>query len=118
MNEKLTGVKYDNEKIPLQLIPSAALFEIGKAYQFGAKKYSAENWRGGFDWKRIIGSALRHLFAWKDGEDKDPESGLSHLAHLGFCVLTLLEYEVRKAGNDDRYKCEPIALGERKLSDG
>jgi hypothetical protein len=37
------------------------------------------------------------------GEDKDPESGLSHLAHLGCCVVFLIWHEKYKKELDDRF---------------
>lgn len=71
---------------------------------FGAQKYNAHNWRGGFDWSRLQDAALRHLAAHINGEDKDPESGLSHVAHAACCVLFLLSHEINAYGVDDRYK--------------
>lgn len=98
------GTKFDAGKIPLNLLPTPAIEEIAKVLEFGAKKYDAYNWAKGMAWSRLIASALRHLFAWSRGEDKDPETGLSHLAHVGCCVLFLLQYELSSLGTDDRYK--------------
>jgi len=42
--------------------------------------------------------------AFNDGEDKDPESGLSHLAHSLCCLMFLLEFEKTHPELDDRYK--------------
>lgn len=98
-----TAIKYDSDKPRMELLSSIALEEIAKVLTFGAKKYSANNWRMGMDWSRLIGSAMRHLTAFNDGEDKDPESGLSHLAHLGCCVMFLLEYEKTQQDKDDRF---------------
>jgi hypothetical protein len=81
-----------------------AFNEIGKVLTFGSKKYGDHNWRKGFKWSRLLGAALRHLMAFLGGEDKDPESGLSHLAHAGCCVVFLLEHEVKHKALDDRYK--------------
>ena len=36
--------------------------------------------------------------------DKDPESGLSPLAHLIYDALMLLEWQYRGIGNDNRFK--------------
>jgi hypothetical protein len=80
--------------------------EIAKVLDHGAKKYSAHNWRGGFVWSRIASAILRHLFAWLTGEDKDPESGLSHLAHAGCGIMFLLTFQLTKTGKDDRFKYE------------
>ena len=62
----------------------------------------ARNWEKGMDWSRVYGALLRHLFSWWRGYDKDPETGLSHLAHAGCCVLFLLAYTLRNVGKDDR----------------
>ena len=98
------AIKHDEEKPPMYLLPSESLEEIAKVLAFGAKKYSAHNWRKGMGWSRLLSAALRHLFAFVRGEDKDPETGLSHLAHAGCCVLFLLWYEQKRKEFDDRYK--------------
>lgn len=71
---------------------------------FGANKYAAHNWRKGMLWTRLGDAALRHLTAWMDGEDTDPETGESHLAHLRATAGFLLEYQEFGLGEDDRYK--------------
>lgn len=102
--DSTTGVKFDDGKPDLSLLPPEALTEIAKVLTFGAKKYAAHNWRKGFKWTRVFASTLRHLFAWLRGEDLDPETGLSHLAHAGCNVLFLLTFVLTKTGEDDRYK--------------
>ncbi len=100
------AIKNDKEKIRLELLSPIALNEIGKVLTFGASKYADNNWRKGFKWSRLLGAALRHLLAFMGGEDKDPETGLSHLAHLGACVMFLLEHEATHKPLDDRYRKE------------
>lgn len=78
--------------------------KIAEVMTFGKKKYAAHNWRGGFAWSRPIAAALRHLVAYMGGEDKDPESGFSHLAHAACCVCFLLEFEDTHPDLDDRHK--------------
>lgn len=99
-----TGRKNDQEKIRVELLSPIALIEISKVMTYGAVKYASHNWRGGIAWSRVLGAALRHLLAFLGGQDKDLETGLSHLAHLGCCVHFLLEYEVTHKELDDRYK--------------
>ena len=100
------GTKHDSGKIRVDLLPTEALTEVAKVLTFGASKYDAWNWKKGFAWSRLYGAALRHLFAWHQREDHDPESGLLHLAHAGCCVLFLLAHQVLELGTDDRYKGE------------
>lgn len=75
--------------------------EVAKVMTFGAKKYNAHNWRGGFKYSRLIAAILRHVFAYNSGEKLDPETGLSHLAHAACGIMFLLEFEKTGAGEDD-----------------
>jgi hypothetical protein len=102
--DNLTGQKHDGGKPPMALLSSTALFEIAKVLEFGAKKYDPWNWKGGFKWTRVASAVLRHIFQWLGGEDKDSETGLSHLAHASCGLLFLIDFEVNKLGEDDRYK--------------
>ncbi len=96
--------KFDTAKVRVELLPTDALYEIGKVLTFGAQKYAAGNWAtgSGFAWSRLLGGLWRHTFAWARGEDNDPESGISHLAHAGCMLLFLLSHVLRKKGTDDR----------------
>lgn len=104
------GVKADDGKLPYHLVPGDALEEIIKVLDFGAKKYAAENWRKGMKWSRVWGAVMRHLWAWWRGQDKDPETGLSHLAHAGCGIFFLIWFELHKVGTDDRFKKDWRAL--------
>lgn len=96
------GLKFDGDKPSLALLPVESLEEVGKVLTFGAKKYDAHNWRKGFVWSRLLSACLRHVFAFIRGEDKDPETGLSHLAHAACCLLFLISFTKTGAGTDDR----------------
>lgn len=98
------GIKYDDGKLPMGLLSHTALKEIARVLQFGAKKYSSHNWRGGIYWSRLIDATYRHLGAFNSGEDRDPETGISHLAHAACDLIFLLEYEQTHQELDDRYK--------------
>ena len=97
------GVKHDAGKPRMDLLPPEALREIAAVLAFGAQKYDAHNWRKGVAYSRLIAACLRHLFAWVGREDKDPESGRSHLAHAACCLLFLITFEQTNTGTDDRY---------------
>ena len=96
------GTKSDDGKLRLDLLPIEPLEEIAKVLTFGARKYGAWNWTKGFRWSRLIGACFRHLFAWVRGENIDPETKLSHLAHAGCCILFLLWHEKHRKELDDR----------------
>jgi len=90
----------------MALISPIALEELAKVLTFGAKKYSANNWRQGFDWTRVLSAVQRHINDWAMGIDRDPETDLSHLAHAMCGIMFLLEFEGTGTGVDDRYKIE------------
>jgi hypothetical protein len=99
-----TALKFDDGKLPLHLLSTEAMNQTAAVLQFGADKYAAHNWRKGFVWSRPLSAAMRHITAFNAGEDKDPESGLSHLAHAACCIMFLLEFEKTHKELDDRYK--------------
>jgi hypothetical protein len=99
-----TALKFDQDKLPLHLLSTEAMNQTAAVLAFGAQKYAEHNWRKGFVWSRPLSAAMRHITAFNDGEDKDPESGLSHLAHAACCIMFLLEFEKTNKHLDDRYK--------------
>jgi hypothetical protein len=96
------GIKYDQEKPQMALIDFDALEGLAKVLTFGASKYGADNWRGGIANSRIVSSLLRHLSAYQRGEDFDPESGLSHLDHIGCNWMFLSANAKQRPACDDR----------------
>jgi hypothetical protein len=99
-----TALKFDQDKLPLHLLSTEAMNQTAAVLAFGADKYAAHNWRKGFTWSRPLAAAMRHITAFNAGEDKDRESGLSHLAHAACCIMFLLEFEKTHKELDDRYK--------------
>ena len=97
------GMKFDGDKTRMDLLDAGAIEQLAQVLTFGARKYAAHNWRKGISKSRLLAAALRHLFAYLSGEDKDPESGLSHVAHAMCCCMFLLGLESR-SDLDDRWK--------------
>ena len=97
-----TFVKHDEGKRRLELVPWDAINEITKVLEFGANKYSDNNWCRGAAWSRYWSACMRHLTAWWMGESNDAETGYSHLAHAGCCIVFLIAYEKRGIGDDNR----------------
>lgn len=85
------GIKYDTGKRKWRLLPWKALEEVVKVLEFGATKYSENNWIAVQNWRqRYFDAAQRHLIAWYEGEQNDSDSRLNHLAHAACCTLFLL----------------------------
>lgn len=99
-----SATKHDQEKPDMALLPFVGLEKVADAMTYGKKKYSAHNWRKGLGYTRLLSATLRHVSAYLRGEDKDPESGISHLAHACCNLLMVLEFETVKPEMDDRFK--------------
>ena len=95
-NATTGGRKFDGGKLEYGLVPPLALKEMVKVLTFGAQKYERDNWQRVPDSKRRYFDALqRHLWAWKEGEELDPESGIHHLAHAMCCLFFLYEHDIK-----------------------
>jgi hypothetical protein len=90
--------KHDGGKLRYRLLPVNAVRELLKALEHGAKKYGDDNWHKCDDPLRYYDALNRHVEAWRDGEQADEESGLSHLAHAAACVVFMLGLECIKKG--------------------
>lgn len=94
---------YGRAKPSLGLIPSAAMIEEAGVLQLGAAKYGPFNWRkDAVESMTYVHACLRHLMSWVDGEDLDPESGRSHLAHARACLGIILDAKEVDKLIDDR----------------
>ena len=101
--------KFDDDRIPLQLLPPEALFEIIKVLAMGAKKYGVNDWRrdtiNNIPMSRTYGSIQRHLNSWYAGEDLDQESGENHVTHaITQSIILLMQTKEANASKvDDRF---------------
>lgn len=95
--------KKDSGKVRVELVPVRAILWAAKVFAYGASsKYKAWSWVS-LPQHRTYASALRHLYAWRDGERLDPESGMPHLAHALTNVMMMLEIEdARTRGEEVR----------------
>jgi hypothetical protein len=96
------GVKHDEGKAPLSLLTKESLEAEAYAFEYGAKKYSKNNYKQGLEWSRVLDAAMRHVVAFSSGESIDNESGLNHLWHAKACLAMLIYYYENKVGTDDR----------------
>jgi hypothetical protein len=100
----LGGTKHDGGKPDLSLIPYSAQCVEAKVFQFGAAKYERDNFKKGMESHRLVAAAMRHIGAYWEGEDLDPESGLPHLGHARCCLAMLIELERLSRLKDTRFK--------------
>ncbi len=103
------GTKFDEGKPRMSLLSTLWINGVVRVLNLGAKKYTKgdvpgdDNWRKGLKHRRLLDSALRHIFAYSDGEDFDPETQECHLYHASCCLMFLSELRVTRPDLDDRY---------------
>jgi Domain of unknown function (DUF5664) len=101
-----------SDKLPLHLWPETATILGSLGLLDGALKYGRSNYRAvGIRASIYFDATRRHLNAWFEGEEPDPDSGLPHLAHALACLAILVDAEATGKLNDDRM----IKGGYRKL---
>ena len=98
----MTWRKDDAGKPDLTYLPYSSLADVALVCDFGAEKYSRDNWRNGRA-ESYVAAALRHLCAWGDPEyrNEDQDTGLSHLAHAAANVLFAIELEKSNARDEE-----------------
>ena len=102
MGLKTGGVKHDQGKPDFSMVSYELMEHVSRVREFGAKKYSRNNWKKGFAVTRSCAAALRHIFLFLSGETNDSESGLLHLAHAVCCLEHAIYDMVHHPENDDR----------------
>lgn len=83
------GKKFDGGKADLSLVPRIASEEMARAFMVGEKKYGRYNYTAGLQSHRLIAAAMRHLHAYQEGEDMDPEGTEFRSKHLGHALASI-----------------------------
>ena len=90
-------------KNPYGCISRAVLAEVGLAMMEGARKYGRHNYRVAPVRAEVYFDACnRHLDAWWEGEDIDPDSGLPHLVKAIACLFVIRDAAINDSWYDDR----------------
>ncbi len=113
----MKGLRFNSGKLRYSLVSPVALRMLVEVLEFGAKKYDSHNWAKGMDWEaQTMDSMMRHIQAWRAGEDNDPETGLPHVSHILCNAMFLAHFVGTKTGNDDRYYKEDSTTWKNKLT--
>lgn len=90
-------------KAPLSTVPAGVLLELGTAMLEGATKYGRHNYRvHGARASVYYDAACGHLMDWWEGEDIDPDSGLSHVTKAIASLAVLRDAMLQGKLTDDR----------------
>jgi len=91
------------KKAPLSTVSANVLMEVGLAMLEGARKYGRHNYRvAGVRASVYYDASMRHLMSWYEGQDIDPDSGLSHITKAIACLTVLRDAQINEMWNDDR----------------
>lgn len=115
----MSNKKHKQGKPPISLIPSEAIIEEAKAFEYGAGKHGRYSFRDGIVYVDLIDAAFRHLLALSKGEDIDEESGCLHAAMVRTNMAMLIYQMEYHPEMDDRYKAKAVDTKEfpKKLTD-
>ncbi|NCC83986.1 MAG: hypothetical protein EOM03_07655 [Clostridia bacterium] len=91
--EHLKGLKFNDG--------GSVLDELTMAMEYGIAKYDRNNWKKGMEWSRLLDAGMRHGIAILRGEDIDPDSGNTHLAHMLGSIHMLIGNIELGVGTDD-----------------
>lgn len=90
-------------KAPMSTVPGPVLAELGVAMLEGAAKYGRHNYRAvGVRSSVYYDATMRHMIAWWEGEDTDPDSGLSHITKAIASLAVLRDAMLQGKVEDDR----------------
>ena len=91
------------DKLPLHLWPETATILGALGLLDGALKYGRLNFReAGIRASIYCDAVKRHINAWFEGEDSDPDSGLPHMCHALACLAIIVDADVKGILTDDR----------------
>lgn len=99
-----TGGAKGQKLARFDLLPWDVLWEVAEHFGRGALKYEDRNWEKGYMWSLSYAALMRHLIAFWNGEDTDPETGSHHLDAVIFHAMALRRYTVSHPEFDDRPK--------------
>jgi hypothetical protein len=102
-----------SNKAPMSTVPAGVLAEIGVAMLEGKAKYGAYNYRAmGVRASVYYDATMRHLMAWWEGEDTDPDSGMSHITKAITSLVVLRDAQRSEMVTDDRPPIRSIGYAE------
>lgn len=91
-------------KVPMiSVVPQRVLAEVALGLMEGARKYARHNYRiAGVRASVYVDAAARHLAQFWEGQDVDPDSGLSHVTKAIASLVVLRDSMLHGNWTDDR----------------
>lgn len=99
-----TGGQKGDKLARHDLLPPDIVNELAEHYGKGARKYADRNMEKGYPWSKSYAACHRHLNAFWQGENVDPEMGSLHLIAAAWHCFTMAWFLRHNKGTDDRPK--------------
>jgi len=97
-------------------LPANVSREVSVAMMEGARKYGRHNYRvAGVRASVYYDAAIGHINDYWEGEDTDPDSGLSHITKAIACLYVLRDAQMNNMCEDDRPPKSQVALDRQYL---
>lgn len=94
---------FGDAKVPLSLVSTVAIAEESLACLEGNLKYGLANYRGvPVEAMTYVKAGERHRRLWMEGEDRDPLTGVHHLAYSRACDGIILDAQAHGTLIDNR----------------
>ena len=105
------------KKAPMSTLSCPVLFEMGLGMLEGARKYGRHNYRAmGVSATVYYDAAMGHLMDWFEGEDIDPDSGMSHVTKAMTALVVLRDSMLMENWIDDRPLRNPNKLFKKSFN--
>lgn len=92
-----------SRKVTFTCIPMTVLGELAVGMSEGARKYGRHNYRASDVLNSVyVDAALRHIMAFWEGEDTDPDSGMHHLSKAIASLAVIRDAQICGRAIDDR----------------
>ncbi len=110
------GIKHDSDKLRYDLVQPVMLEQLAKALHNGAKKYGDQNYKF-VENHRYVAALMRHLQAYRKGEEADHDSGLHPLAHVMACAAILLQKELEANPGMKKAHTQTVMFSDEELNE-
>jgi hypothetical protein len=94
-------------KVPMHCVSARVMMELGLAMMEGGRKYGTHNYRKmGVRGSVYYDATMRHMMAYWEGQDIDPDSGVHHVIKAIATLVVMRDSMLMENFEDDR----PIRL--------
>jgi len=105
--ESKTGGMKGSKLARFDLMPGKAIWELAEHYGKGERKYPGDengpNYKKGYPWHLSFSAAMRHLWEFWLGEERDAETGSKHVIAAAWHCLALAYFMDNHPAYDDRH---------------